>query len=90
MHSDLEVIPYCAAGLSYAEQMTGGKRILPHRMFSHNWRNLFAHLMAAVFSEFLQIRDYCEVVAHLRPDRIDLLEAMCTDAGVMDEGKKSQ
>lgn len=76
------IIPGSAAqGCAYAEIMSGGKRVLPQKMVTHNWGNRFADLIAAVFADALGLPDYAQLVPLLMPGRLSLLEAMLRDAG---------
>lgn len=72
-------------GLSYAEMMTMGQRLLPKKMYVHSWSNLFSHLLAAVFADALGHIEYWSTLRYLRADRIDVLEAMLEDAGLLEE-----
>ena len=68
-------------GCAYADLFNGDGR-LPDKMVSHNWGNLFLHLVAAVFADALGIRDFWEMSALLQaPGGLDLLEAKLQDGG---------
>jgi len=79
------VIPETAEkGCAYADTMSGGARLLPNKMVSHNWGNLFAHLVAAIFADALGETQFWQVAHLLRcPEGLDLLEARLKDKGAL-------
>ena len=74
----LAIIPltasYCS---SYAQLVNKGVKVLPKKMVTHNWSNLFRDLLASVISEALGEHTF-EFVAELLSDKagVEALEKM--------------
>jgi len=67
---------------SYAD-LVDGCRAMPDSMVSHNWNNIFAHLLASIFACALGIGEWALVLPLMEPDRIHVLEAMLKDCGML-------
>jgi len=70
-------------GCAYADLMSAGQPLLPDKMVSHNWGNLFSHLCAAIFADALGSNDFWSIVPLLQPDCIGVLEAQLNDCGAL-------
>ncbi|CAK9030499.1 unnamed protein product [Durusdinium trenchii] len=80
------IIPETATrGCSYAELLESERR-LPDKMISHNWGNLFAHLMAAVFADAAGKPSFSAILSWLQlgAKGLDMIEALIEDAGQLD------
>ena len=65
----LAVIPLtAAAGSSYAELVNESKSVMPKKMVTHNWSNLFRDLLAAVVADALDEHTF-EFIAELLADQ---------------------
>ena len=53
---------------SYASMVNKGVRMLPSKMVTHNWGNLFDHLVAAVLADALNEPSYAMVSKLLGSD----------------------
>lgn len=75
------IIPETATrGCSYAELLESERR-LPDKMISHNWGNLFAHLMAAVFADAAGKPSFSAILSWLQlgAKGLDMIEALIED-----------
>eukprot|EP00435_Cladocopium_sp_Y103_P001287 s1514_g1.t1 len=69
----LEIIPQTsAAGISFAELVNDGKEVIPGKMVTHNWSNLFRDLMATIIADALGEHTF-EFVAELLCDKEGVL-----------------
>ena len=80
----LAIIPLTASSCSsYAQLVNKGEKVLPKKMVTHNWSNLFRDLLASVISKALGEHTF-EFVAELLSDKVgvEALEKMlvCTVA----------
>ncbi|CAJ1335936.1 unnamed protein product [Effrenium voratum] len=83
------IIPETAArGCAYAELLQDEKR-LPDKMVSHNWGNLFSHLIAALFADAAGHTGFRQVLEWMRLGDAgwDLIEAQIQDAGKLDSSR---
>ena len=74
----LAIIPLTASSCSsYAQLVNKGAKVLPKKMVTHNWSNLFRDLLASVISEALGEHTF-EFVAELLSDKagVEALEKM--------------
>ena len=74
----LAIIPLTASSCSsYAQLVNKGEKVLPKKMITHNWSNLFRDLLASVISEALGEHTF-EFVAELLADKagVEALEKM--------------
>mgnify|MGYP002803921614 CR=1 FL=1 len=74
----LAIIPMTASSCSsYAQLVNKGEKVLPKKMVTHNWSNLFRDLVASVISETLGEQTF-EFIAELLSDKagVEALEKM--------------
>ena len=74
----LAIIPMTASSCSsYAQLVNKGEKVLPKKMVTHNWSNLFRDLVASVISETLGEQTF-EFIAELLSDKagVEVLEKM--------------
>ena len=65
----LGIIPRTSsAGSSYAEFVNNGKKVIPKKMVTHNWQNLFRDLLASVIADALGEHNF-ELIAKLLSDK---------------------
>lgn len=77
------IIPESKAGrCSLARVMMNGKPVQPKNMVTHNWGNLFRDLVAAIVADAFGHREF-GVIADLLTWKIDELESMLSDAGLL-------
>lgn len=70
------IIPMTASdGCAYASMVAEGTPVRPQNMVTHNWSNLFAHLVAAVVADALQLSDFA-LVSYLLQNDITTLEKL--------------
>lgn len=70
------IIPMTAPdGCAYASLVAEGAPLRPQNMVTHNWSNLFAHLVAAVIADALQLSDFA-LVSYLLQNDITTLEKL--------------
>jgi len=84
------IIPETAEkGCSYADLLQSSEKRLPDKMVSHNWRNLFSHLMAALFADAAGKTSFRTVLSWMRlgSPGWDLIEAEVQDAGQLDSSR---
>merc|ERR1719284_430292 len=62
--------------VSLAEVMMDGVPTLPERMVTHNWSNLFCHLVAAIIADALEIRSYEQIVHLLQTEPRELFKEL--------------
>ena len=83
----LAIIPLTASSCSsYAQLVNKGAKVLPKKMVTHNWSNLFRDLLASVISEALGEHTF-EFVAELLSDKagVEALEKMLRVHGSLEE-----
>ena len=83
----LAIIPLTASSCSsYAQLVNKGAKVLPKKMVTHNWSNLFRDLLASVISEALGEHTF-EFVAELLADKagVEALEDMLRVHGSLQE-----
>ena len=83
----LAIIPLTASSCSsYAQLVNKGAKVLPKKMVTHNWSNLFRDLLASVISEALGEHTF-EFVAELLSDNpgVKALEDMLRVHGSLQE-----
>ena len=83
----LAIIPLTASSCSsYAQLVNKGAKVLPKKMVTHNWSNLFRDLLASVISEALGGHTF-EFVAELLSDKagVEALEKMLGVHGSLQE-----
>ena len=83
----LAIIPLTASSCSsYAQLVNKGAKVLPKKMVTHNWSNLFRDLLASVISEALGEHTF-EFVAELLSDKagVEALEDMLRVHGSLQE-----
>ena len=83
----LAIIPLTASTCSsYAQLVNKGAKVLPKKMVTHNWSNLFRDLLASVISEALGEHTF-EFVAELLSDKagVEALEKMLRVHGSLQE-----
>ena len=83
----LAIIPLTASSCSsYAQLVNKGAKVLPKKMVTHNWSNLFRDLLASVISEALGEHTF-EFVAELLSDKagVKALEDMLRVHGSLQE-----
>ena len=83
----LAIIPLTASSCSsYAQLVNKGAKVLPKKMVTHNWSNLFRDLLASVISEALGEHTF-EFVAELLSDKagVEALEKMLRVHGSLQE-----
>ena len=83
----LAIIPLTASSCSsYAQLVNKGAKVLPKKMVTHNWSNLFRDLLASVISEALGEHTF-EFVAELLSDKagVEALEKMLGVHGSLQE-----
>ena len=79
----LAVIPLTSSDcISYAQLVNKGEIVLPKKMVTHNWSNLFRDLLASVISDALEEHTF-EFIAELLSDRagVQVLEDMLREHG---------
>eukprot|EP00434_Breviolum_minutum_P011546 symbB.v1.2.010181.t1/scaffold664.1/size175145/1 len=79
----LAVIPLtCSDCISYAQLVNKGEKVLPKKMVTHNWSNLFRDMLASVISDALEEHTF-EFIAELLSDRagVQALEDMLGEHG---------
>jgi len=79
----LAVIPLTSSDcISYAQLVNKGEKVLPKKMVTHNWSNLFRDLLASVISDALEEHTF-EFIAELLSDRagVQVLEDMLREHG---------
>eukprot|EP00434_Breviolum_minutum_P041575 symbB.v1.2.036984.t1/scaffold5348.1/size28215/2 len=78
----LAIIPMTASSCSsYAQLVNKGEKVLPKKMVTHNWSNLFRDLVASVISETLGEQTF-EFIAELLSDKAGICGA--NPAGTVD------
>ena len=83
----LAIIPFTASSCSsYAQLVNRGAKVLPKKMVTHNWSNLFRDLLASVISDALGEHTF-EFVAELLSDKagVEALEDMLRVHGSLQE-----
>ena len=83
----LAIIPMTASSCSsYAQLVNKGEKVLPKKMITHNWSNLFRDLLASVLSDALGEHTF-EFIAGLLSDRagVEVLEEMLRVHGCLQE-----
>ena len=83
----LAIIPLTASSCSsYAQLVNKGAKVLPKKMVTHNWSNLFRDLLASVICEALGEHTF-EFVAELLSDKVgvEALEDMLRVHGSLQE-----
>ena len=83
----LAIIPLTAAhSSSYAEQVNQGRKMIPKKMVTHSWSNLFRDLLASVLADALGEHTF-EFLARLLSDRAgtELVEQMLLSLGRLDD-----
>ena len=83
----LAIIPMTASSCSsYAQLVNKGAKVLPKKMVTHNWSNLFRDLLASVISDALGEHTF-EFVAELLSDKagVEALEEMLRVHGSLQE-----
>ena len=83
----LAIIPLTASSCSsYAQLVNKGAKVLPKKMITHNWSNLFRDLLASVISDALGEHTF-EFVAELLSDKagVKALEDMLRVHGSLQE-----
>ena len=83
----LAIIPLTASSCSsYAQLVNKGAKVLPKKMITHNWSNLFRDLLASVISDALGEHTF-EFVAELLSDKagVEALEKMLGVHGSLQE-----
>ena len=83
----LAIIPMTASSCSsYAQMVNKGEKVLPKKMITHNWSNLFRDLLASVISDALGEHTF-EFVAELLSDKagVEALEKMLGVHGSLQE-----
>ena len=83
----LAIIPLTASACSsYAQLVNKGAKVLPKKMVTHNWSNLFRDLLASVISDALGEHTF-EFVAELLSDKagVEALEDMLRVHGSLQE-----
>ena len=83
----LAIIPMTASSCcSYAQLVNKGEKILPKKMITHNWSNLFRDLLASVISDALGEHTF-EFIAELLSDKagVEALEEMLQVHGSLQE-----
>ena len=83
----LAIIPLTASTCSsYAQLVNKGAKVLPKKMVTHNWSNLFRDLLASVISDALGEHTF-EFVAELLSDKVgvEALEDMLRVHGSLQE-----
>eukprot|EP00445_Apocalathium_hangoei_P017816 CAMPEP_0203892852 /NCGR_PEP_ID=MMETSP0359-20131031/35989_1 /ASSEMBLY_ACC=CAM_ASM_000338 /TAXON_ID=268821 /ORGANISM="Scrippsiella Hangoei, Strain SHTV-5" /LENGTH=588 /DNA_ID=CAMNT_0050814887 /DNA_START=59 /DNA_END=1822 /DNA_ORIENTATION=- len=71
-------------GLAYASMGAAVCGKLPECLVTHDWRNLFVHLVAAVVADALGREQYHKVAADLAAGRVDKLRYQVEAAGSME------
>lgn len=54
------------ADLAMAVLLMDGQPMMPERMVTHNWSNLFCHLVAAIIADALEVRSYDPIAQKLK------------------------
>ena len=83
----LAIIPMTASCCSsYAQLVNKGEKVLPKKMITHNWSNLFRDLLASVISDALGEHTF-EFIAELLSDKagVEALEEMLRVHGSLQE-----
>eukprot|EP00434_Breviolum_minutum_P036235 symbB.v1.2.032101.t1/scaffold3808.1/size49906/1 len=83
----LAVIPLTSSDcISYAQLVNKGEKVLPKKMVTHHWSNLFRDLLASVISDALEEHTF-EFIAELLSDRagVQVLEDMLREHGSLPE-----
>ena len=83
----LAIIPMTASsGSSYAQLVNKGEKVLPKKMITHNWSNLFRDLLASVISDALGEHTF-EFIADLLSDKagVEAMEGMLRVQGSLQE-----
>ena len=83
----LAIIPLTASSCSsYAQLVNKGAKVLPKKMVTHNWSNLFRDLLASIISDALGEHTF-EFVAELLSDKagVEALEDMLRVHGSLQE-----
>ena len=81
------IIPRTAsARSSYAELVNNGKKVIPKKMVTHNWQNLFRDLLATVIADALGEHNF-ELIAELLSDKdgVEVLEETLRVQGRLQE-----
>eukprot|EP00434_Breviolum_minutum_P040235 symbB.v1.2.035748.t1/scaffold4887.1/size33438/2 len=83
----LAIIPMTAPSCSsYAQLVNKGEKVLPKKMITHNWSNLFRDVLASVISDALGEHTF-EFIAELLSDKagVEALEEMLRVQGSLQE-----
>ena len=83
----LAIIPMTASSCSsYAQLVNKGEKVLPKKMVTHNWSNLFRDLAASVIADTLGEHTF-EFIAELLSDKagVEALEKMLQVHGSLEE-----
>ena len=83
----LAIIPMTASSCSsYAQVVNKGEKVLPKKMITHNWSNLFRDLLASVISDALGEHTF-QFIAELLSDKagVEALEEMLGVHGSLQE-----
>ena len=83
----LAIVPLTSSGcISYAQLVNKGEKVLPKKMITHNWSNLFRDLLASVISDALGEHTF-EFIAEMLSDKagVQVLEEMLRVHGSLEE-----
>jgi len=72
-----------AAGRAYSEVMQEGKFTPATRMVTHHWSNLFAHLVAAIVADALEVPTFGDILDQLSPARLPNLKSQLASRGLL-------
>ena len=83
----LGIIPRTSSACSsYAEFVNNGKKVIPKKMVTHNWQNLFRDLLASVIADALGEHNF-ELIAKLLSDKegVEVVEQILQVQGRLQE-----
>ena len=83
----LAIIPLTSSNCSsYAQLVNKGEKVLPKKMITHNWSNLFRDLLASVIADVLEEHTF-EFIAGLLSDKagVDVVEQILRVHGSLQE-----
>ena len=83
----LGIIPRTSSACSsYAEFVNDGKKVIPKKMVTHNWQNLFRDLLASVIADALGEHNF-ELIAKLLSDKegVEVVEQILQVQGRLQE-----
>merc|ERR1719253_1830242 len=72
-----------SVGCDYATICAGGKPDIPHAMVTHHWANKFYHLMAAVFADALDRKEFEEIANMLTDKDFDRLRQLLDEKNAL-------